>query len=46
MQVPDLALPAPESDLGALGSRDVEGTGVAVCKPGCDLRKCVVAVVR
>lgn len=46
MQVPDLALPAPGSDLGALGSRDVERAGVAARRPGGDLKKCIVAVVR
>lgn len=46
MQVPDLALPTPVSDPGALGSRDVEGAGVAACKPGHALRKCVAALVR
>lgn len=39
MQVPDLALPTPGSDLGALGSRGVERAGVAAFRPGCDLRK-------
>lgn len=46
MQVPDLALLALGPELEVLGSNAVERTGVAACKPGQDLKKHMVILVR
>ena len=45
-QVPDLALLALGPELEVLGSSAVERAGVAACKPGQDLKKWVVILVR
>lgn len=45
-QVPDAALLAPGPELEVLGSSAVERAGVVAHKPGQDLKKCVVILVR